>query len=243
MVLLVAEARRPATFYPVLYDARPWPPSRFAAYDAHHRPRRQPQCTCSVRERRCSIPQWPPRKHYSRPAVLRRILARSGELSPRRLHTLPTHTQGRVIHDVFLYIPPAATVPTYLVEHDASPSESQPLLNLLRRYVLRSKVRIRDVTQEWDIWAAWGCDTDTTGQQRSWSWARSGAVEPVWQNASEWPWGIKPGVIHDRRAPGMGRRMIVPKGEKRMCQSWSCLSLWPTSCSTRGGDTRHSRTR
>lgn len=124
------------------------------------------------------------------------------------------HAQGRVIHDVFLYIPPAATVPTYLVEHDASPSESQPLLNLLRRYVLRSKVRIRDVTQEWDIWAAWGCDTDTTGQQRSWSWARSGAVEPVWQNASEWPWGIKPGVIHDRRAPGMGRRMIVPKGEK-----------------------------
>lgn len=130
------------------------------------------------------------------------------------------HAQGRVIHDVFLYTPASQTVPTYLVEYDGSPSESQSLLNVLKRYVLRSKVRIRDVTQEWDIWAAWGNDpssssaTKGSNELRNWEWARSGAVEPVWQNSMQWPWGTEPGVLLDRRAPGMGRRIIVPKGEK-----------------------------
>ncbi|KAI6119408.1 hypothetical protein EDD16DRAFT_1885053 [Pisolithus croceorrhizus] len=73
--------------------------------------------------------------------------------------------------------------------------------------------RIRDVSQEWDIWAAWGYD-HSTDERREWTWARSGAVEPVWSKTTAWPWGTEPGVIIDRRAPGMGRRMIVPKGEK-----------------------------
>ncbi|KAG6337365.1 hypothetical protein ID866_1738 [Astraeus odoratus] len=131
------------------------------------------------------------------------------------------HAQGRVIHDVFLYTYPSQTVPTYLIEYDASPSESQPLLNTLKRYVLRSKVRIRDATHEWDVWAAWGhdpssstTDNSSTHERREWQWARSGAVEPVWCRTAEWPWGTETGVIVDRRAPGMGRRMIVPKGEK-----------------------------
>lgn len=123
------------------------------------------------------------------------------------------HAQGRVIYDVFLYTPPSQSSPTYLIEHDASPSESQPLLDILKRYVLRSKVRIRDVSQEWDIWAAWGHDHGAD-EQREWAWARSGAVEPIWSKTTTWPWGTEPGVIIDRRAPGMGRRMIVPKGEK-----------------------------
>lgn len=123
------------------------------------------------------------------------------------------HAQGRVIYDVFLYTLPSQSTPTYLIEHDASPSESQPLFDILKRYVLRSKVRIRDVSQEWDIWAAWGHDHGAD-ERREWTWARSGAVEPVWSKTTTWPWGTEPGVIIDRRAPGMGRRMIVPKGEK-----------------------------
>ncbi|KIJ69985.1 hypothetical protein HYDPIDRAFT_78408 [Hydnomerulius pinastri MD-312] len=122
------------------------------------------------------------------------------------------HAQGRVLHDVFLYTSASATVPTYLIEHDSTTSESQPLLSSLKRFLLRSKVRIRDVTEEWDIWAAWGEGNGV--EQREWDWATSGAVEPVWRNPTDWPWGTQHGVILDRRAPGMGRRMIVRKGDR-----------------------------
>ncbi|KAL4075918.1 hypothetical protein V8B97DRAFT_2001929 [Scleroderma yunnanense] len=136
----------------------------------------------------------------------------------RQCYGVFLHAQGRVIHDVFLYTPAPQTTPTYLIEYDGSPCESQPLLNILKRYVLRSKVRIRDVTQEWDIWAAWGTDPSSIAtqgnEQREWEWARSGAVEPVWRNSTQWPWGTEPGVILDRRAPGMGRRIVIPKGDK-----------------------------
>ncbi|KAF9247235.1 hypothetical protein BU15DRAFT_84766 [Melanogaster broomeanus] len=122
------------------------------------------------------------------------------------------HAQGRVLHDVFLYTSVASTAPTYLIEHDPTPSESPPLLGLLKRFVLRSKVRIRDVTEEWDVWGAWGEGPEA--EQREWDWATSGAVEPVWRNSLDWPWGTAHGVILDRRAPGMGRRLLVRKGDR-----------------------------
>jgi folate-binding Fe-S cluster repair protein YgfZ len=85
-------------------------------------------------------------------------------------------------------------------------------MNLFKRYVLRSKVRIRDVSEEWDVWATWG--SEGVKETREWNWARSGAVEPVWRT-SEWPWGTENGIILDRRAPGMGKRMLVRKGDTR----------------------------
>ncbi|KAG1892542.1 hypothetical protein F4604DRAFT_1875856 [Suillus subluteus] len=115
------------------------------------------------------------------------------------------HAQGRVLYDAFLYNSPtpslSSTGPTYLIEYDPTPSEAPTLMSLLKRYVLRSKVRIRDVSEEWDCLGRMG-----------WNWARSGAVEPVWRT-SEWPWGTENGTILDRRAPGMGKRMLVRKGE------------------------------
>ena len=119
-------------------------------------------------------------------------------------------SQGRVLHDVFLFTSPATPSPTYLIDHDPFPSESPPLLSLLKRFVLRAKVRIRDVTPEWDVWAAWG--EHSQPQQRSWHWAASGAIEPVWRDS---PWGTEHGVILDRRALGMGRRLLVRKGDTR----------------------------
>lgn len=124
------------------------------------------------------------------------------------------HAQGRVLYDTFLYNSPtpslSSTGPTYLIEYDPTPSEAPTLMSLLKRYVLRSKVRIRDVSEEWDVWAAWG--SEGAKETRQWNWARSGAVEPVWRTG-EWPWGTENGTILDRRAPGMGKRMLVRKGE------------------------------
>lgn len=79
--------------------------------------------------------------------------------------------------------------------------------------MLRSKVRVRDVTQEWDVWAAWGEPSQV--EQRSWNWAASGAVEPVWRDSPTSPWGTEHGIILDRRAPGVGRRLLVHKGDRR----------------------------
>ncbi|KAG6855128.1 hypothetical protein C0991_006057 [Blastosporella zonata] len=100
--------------------------------------------------------------------------------------------------------------PSYLLDYDPRPSDAPPLISLLKRYVLRSKVKIRDVSEQYDVWAAWG-NSAIPEPERQWTWARSGAVEPKWDQ-EEWPWGSKDESILDRRAPGMGRRFLVRKG-------------------------------
>ncbi|EIW82373.1 Aminomethyltransferase folate-binding domain-containing protein, partial [Coniophora puteana RWD-64-598 SS2] len=121
------------------------------------------------------------------------------------------HAQGRVIHDVFIYRHESPKT-EYLIEYDASPSEASELVALLKRYVLRAKVRVRDVSSEWDVWARWGGEVSET---RSWEFAKSGSIEPSWAvTQGEWPWGSDYDALNDRRAPGMGRRMLVVKDSK-----------------------------
>jgi hypothetical protein len=89
---------------------------------------------------------------------------------------------------------------------------------MLKRYVLRSKVRLRDVSSEYDVWAAWGSEREKEWEtERIWDSARSGAIEPVWKHdeGTSWHWGKEPGVLRDRRAIGMGHRLIVRKGDLR----------------------------
>lgn len=116
------------------------------------------------------------------------------------------------MYDIFLY----ATNEGYFLEYDSRASEAPPLLSYLKRHVLRSKVKIRDVSDEFDVWSAWGSVMDREWEsKREWLWGRSGAVEPVWTDSSNWPWGSLSHVIHDRRAVGMGRRLLVRKGDSR----------------------------
>ncbi|KAH7930114.1 Aminomethyltransferase folate-binding domain-containing protein [Leucogyrophana mollusca] len=140
----------------------------------------------------------------------------ASSLSARPCFSAFLHAQGRVLYDVFVYTQPAAIAghDSYLIEHDASPSEAPALLTLLKRYVLRSKVRIRDVSAEYDVWAAWGSEAEGGTAKREWDFARSGAVEPVWRDveAEKWPWGTEHGVLNDSRACRMGKRMLVAKG-------------------------------
>lgn len=86
---------------------------------------------------------------------------------------------------------------------------------MLKRYVLRAKVKIRDVTDDYDVWAAWGGPKHVEWETpRKWKWAASGVAEPVW-DPEVWPWGQQDESILDRRATGMGRRFLVKKGERR----------------------------
>lgn len=125
--------------------------------------------------------------------------------------------KGRVLYDVFIY---AHQTPAgkqgYLIEYDSRQSEAPPLLPMLKKHVLRSKVKLRDVSDEYDVWAAWGSEKETKWEtKRMWNFARSGAVEPVWDSEPVWPWGTEPGVLRDRRAVGMGHRLLVRKGDRR----------------------------
>ena len=87
---------------------------------------------------------------------------------------------------------------------------------MLKRYVLRSKVKIKDVTEEYDIWQAWGTSTEQSWETgRQWDFARSGVIEPHWDKDREWPWGSTVGLLRDRRAVGIGHRLLVRKGDRR----------------------------
>ncbi|KAM5535696.1 hypothetical protein V8D89_010683 [Ganoderma adspersum] len=126
------------------------------------------------------------------------------------------HAQGRVLHDIFIW---AQTTPKgrpeYLVEYDEQSSEAPPVLPMLKRYVLRSKVKIKDVTEEYDVWQAWGSQTERSWDTgRQWDFARSGVIEPRWDKDGEWPWGSTAGLLRDRRAVGMGHRLLVRKGDR-----------------------------
>ncbi|EGO01973.1 hypothetical protein SERLA73DRAFT_151007 [Serpula lacrymans var. lacrymans S7.3] len=142
------------------------------------------------------------------------IISVSGSQATEFLNGLLA-TSGRVLHDVFLYTQPAPLGKSaFLIEHDSSPSETPQLVTLLKRYVLRSKVKIRDVSEEYDVWAAWGSEAgDKVAKQ--FNWAPSGSAEPVLDlEAGKWPWGLDHGVIRDWRAVGMGRRMLVAKEDR-----------------------------
>jgi len=132
-------------------------------------------------------------------------------------HSMLTSSKGRVLYDLFVYTDASPDGrPRYLIEYDSRTSDGPSLHDLLKRYVLRAKVKIRDVSQDYDVWAAWGSQDTSVSSAPQWTFAPSGAIEPVWVNASEiWPWGSEDRIITDRRASGMGSRMLVSKGDSR----------------------------
>jgi len=161
------------------------------------------------------------------------ILSVSGSQAPEFLNgllssTIPTpgrpffsavlNAQGRVLYDLLVFSDHTINGrPAYLLEYDhVSATDVPPLYDLLRRYVLRAKVKIRDVSHEYDSWAAWNPkQNEQWDTQRNWFVAESGAIVPIWSNASnDWPWGSQEHIIRDRRAIGMGYRLLVRKGDE-----------------------------
>ena len=125
------------------------------------------------------------------------------------------------MHDVFIYPKKnARSHDGYFIEYDSRPSEAPPLLPSLKRYILRSKVKIEDVSGEYDVWSVWGSEKTRSWESlRTWSFARSGAIEPVWSANERWPWGDEEYRLKDRRAVGMGERVLVRKNDRRKCFS------------------------
>lgn len=122
-----------------------------------------------------------------------------------------------MIHDVFLYTKKSSKGhPGYIIEHDSRNLDSPPLLETLKRHILRSKVRVQDVSDEYDVWQVWDPQSTPDWEtKRHWSFTKSGVIEPVWPDTLTWPWGTEELIIRDRRAVGMGARILVSKAEIR----------------------------
>jgi len=88
-------------------------------------------------------------------------------------------------------------------------------------------VRFKDVSDEWDVWGAWGHDEGVYGSPKlvpsaTWRYGSGGAAERLWT----WDDGLAPLGVGEKEvacwdlragwgAYGMGRKVFVPKGQKR----------------------------
>ncbi|KAA1466181.1 Aminomethyltransferase folate-binding domain-containing protein [Dentipellis sp. KUC8613] len=159
------------------------------------------------------------------PDFLNGLLASSVSKTPAPAYSIVLNAQGRILYDVFVHLHPDFrddAEPHYVLEYatasplpSASESDSPavlPLTKFFRRHLLRQDVRLRDLTAEYDVWAAWpGSNADT--QPREWAVAKSGVVEPVIDAAeAHSAWG-GPGLLQDRRAAGLGTHRLVRKGD------------------------------
>lgn len=135
------------------------------------------------------------------------------------------------MHDVFIFHQPSTD--TYWIDHstDASAStvstpNTKALYEEIKRYVLRSKVKLKYATEEYDVWSVYGTPAnETQSAARWWKFGSGGAAEPQWEFQDE-AWkevqrGLREGEVGcwDLRGgwgqEGMGRRLLVKKGESR----------------------------
>ena len=89
---------------------------------------------------------------------------------------------------------------------------------MLKRHLLRSKIRIRDVSAEYDVWAKWDPEQLKDGlekENRKWDYHSTGVIEPVFEDQDTGLWGVQPGPFLDRRAVGLGQRLLVGKDSSR----------------------------
>lgn len=121
-------------------------------------------------------------------------------------------------------------MPTYLVIHETPEDHPAPLLATLPPFKLRSKVKIRDATPDWDVWSVWGTEHGQPSPARTFKLGSGGAAEATWTWQDYRSLGLAEGEIGcwDLRAgfgsDALGRQVLVPKGRSRECaRGYSCL--------------------
>lgn len=120
-----------------------------------------------------------------------------------------------MLHTVFSIPTPSG----YLISWE--PSSPYPLEQLLKPFRLRSKVKFRDATEEYDVWSAWGLDASPEPKYQ-WRFGSGGAAERLWTwDGERASLGLAEGEAGtwDLRAgfgpEGMGRIVFAPKGKRR----------------------------
>jgi len=174
-----------------------------------------------------TVPPAPPPSGFAK-LTNRRLLAIHGHDATHFLQGLTTqnirpgqttgfysaflNAPGRVLHDVFIYptthsksytstlnspssLSPQVPDPSYLIEVDAA--EASRLLAHIKKYKLRAKFTARLVDPgEWDVWSIWS-------SAEEWTPHPSAGSHPSSDNSAI--------GCPDGRAPGMGRRLILPR--------------------------------
>ncbi|KAI9495842.1 hypothetical protein BDB00DRAFT_759598 [Zychaea mexicana] len=113
--------------------------------------------------------------------------------------------QGRMLYDAFIY-PVNAGVnfphPKFMMELPAT--ATQHMFKHLKRYILRSKVKLRDVSDEFGAWSVWG-NTYQHAQEEE-NKVPAGSLVKKGKRLSDIG-------CTDPRVPGFGYRAIVPRKE------------------------------
>ena len=123
-----------------------------------------------------------------------------------------------MLNDVFVY--PDTTLGTgkegWLIEVDTK--EVEKLAKHIKRYKLRAKFDVRVLSGDemvvWEVWddggEGWTAHTLTTGSSGAGSASEAASGSGYGQSS-----GTRSGIgCEDQRAPGMGRRLILPAGKK-----------------------------
>lgn len=116
------------------------------------------------------------------------------------------NAQGRVLNDVFIYPDPAVLGNGWLIEVDAA--EAEKLYKHIKRYKLRAKFDVRLVEEsEMGVWSIWQTKDSKSNAEGSAAWTAHTIGESEYHSSHEI------GCV-DSRAPGMGRRRILPSSLK-----------------------------
>ncbi|WWD06226.1 hypothetical protein V865_004312 [Kwoniella europaea PYCC6329] len=140
------------------------------------------------------------------------------------------NASGRVLHTSFIFPTVKKSIlkngnvreeKSYLITHESPIDHPAKLEEFLPPFKLRAKVRIRDVSDQWDLYSAYASTSKGKGPERNWKFGSGGAAE------SQWSWKddiqdmeLKENEVGcwDLRAGwgegGLGRQVLVPKGDK-----------------------------
>jgi len=128
-------------------------------------------------------------------------------------YTAFLNSLGRVLYDAFIYpknINRTFPHPIYFIECDSAVISS--LTTHLKKYKLRSKITIKDVSSEYNIWNIWGDDISNL-------WWRRLIPNPTANKITASELVLKEGIdeigCRDRRYPGMGLRLVLPSEKKK----------------------------
>ncbi|WFC95968.1 ccr4 associated factor [Malassezia brasiliensis] len=117
---------------------------------------------------------------------------RAGAVARDVFYAAFLNPQGRMVADALLYHRAQANEPSVLIEIDAQVQDD--LVKFLKRFKLRSKFRITDVSDTWDVRQVWGP-----------------GAEQLINNAPTDDSCLV--AARDVRAPSMGWRVLCPAGE------------------------------
>ncbi|RFU24837.1 hypothetical protein B7463_g11506, partial [Scytalidium lignicola] len=188
-------------------------PIRFQSTITHAPPSSPTSGYSPLASRRLISLTGPDATHYLQGVITTSILSPAQGPRSEGFYTAFLNAQGRVLNDVFIYPYKTGDVAGegWLIEVDAK--EAEKLSKHIRRYKLRAKfdVRLLDIGEK-TVWSVWNDGIKVWSDNKWTRHSLTGSTNGL-DNSEH---GSKQAEIgcEDNRAPGMGKRLILPAGQK-----------------------------